>query len=216
MRSLCIVCEGPTESLFVNECLAPHLAECGIRVSPSILQSKSGNHKGGRVTVERLGKQLAFEYHRFDRISTLVDFYGFRDADGRTRQQLESDILAEANRWGKGKLDFRFVQPYVQMYEFEGLLFTDIECFDCVLDGWDKTTRVELQRIRKDFATPEDINNSRETSPSHRLDKIFNGQYSKTEHGPLIAGAIGLAGIRAACPNFNEWVVHLESWGSDS
>jgi hypothetical protein len=216
MRSLCIVCEGATEALFVKNCLTPHLAESGMRVYPSILQAKSGNHKGGRVSVERLGKQIAFEYHRCDRISTLVDFYGFQDADGRTRQQLELDILAEAIKWVRGQLDSRFVVPYVQMYEFEGLLFTDIECFEYVLDGWSNEARAKLRSVREDFATPEDINNSRETSPSHRLDLIFNGQYSKIEHGSLIAEAIGLVDIRKACPNFNEWVAHLESWGNDS
>lgn len=112
-------------------------------------------------------------------------------------------------------VDLRFVRPYVQMYEFEGLLFSDIEQFQYVLDGWDAEVRKILIRIREQFSTPEDINNSRQTAPSKRiLDAFPNGSYNKTEHGPVIADAIGLEKIRQQCPNFNAWMSMLEGWGS--
>src|SRR6202035_1494477 len=101
------------------------------------------------------------------------------------------------------------------MHEFEGLLFTDIEQFQYVLDGWNDAVRTKLLAIRNGFATPEDINNSRETAPSKRILKIFpHGEYSKTEHGPIIAEAIGLGKIRQACPQFNNWLTKLEAWGN--
>lgn len=211
-----MICEGPTEANFVQTCLMPHLAGHAVLAYPSVISARSGNHRGGRVTVERLAKHLACEYHQTDRITTLVDYYGFRDADGRSRAQLESDILADANKWGLGKLDPRFVLPYVQMYEFEGLLFTDVEQFQNVLDGWGDDVRIKLQAVRHAFASPEDINNDRETAPSKRILRIFaNGEYSKTEHGPLIAEAIGLAKIRASCPQFDGWLKRLEAWGRE-
>lgn len=213
MTRLCIICEGQTESNFVLSSLVPHLAEHRIQAYPSLLRARSGNHQGGRVTVERVAQHIAFEYHRTDRITSLVDYYGFRDADGRSRFQLEAEILKEAQKWAQGKLDPRYVAPYVQMYEFEGLLFTDVSAFQCVLNGWNSTVCAKLDGVRRQFETPEAINNSRETAPSKRILKIFsNGEYSKTEHGPLIASAIGLEKIRAACPQFNEWVTKLEAW----
>lgn len=57
MMRVCIVCEGATEANFVKECLSPHLADRGVYVYASILQAPSGNHKGGRVTVEQAALQ---------------------------------------------------------------------------------------------------------------------------------------------------------------
>lgn len=213
MTRLCIICEGQTESTFVQNCLAPHLARHGIQAYSTLLQSPSGNHRGGRVTVERLAQYIAFSTDKAARFTTLVDYYGFQNADGRSRTQLEADILAAAQTLAKGRLDPRFVLPYVQMYEFEGLLFTEVSAFQAVVDGCTGTDCAALERVRRQFDTPEDINNSRETAPSKRIQKVFATRgYSKTEHGPLIASAIGLERIRAACPQFNEWVTKLEAW----
>jgi len=212
MKRLCVICEGPTEVEFVKNCLEPYLRPQGLHTYPSLLQAPSGNHRGGRVTVERLGKHLAHEYDRTDRITTLVDYYGFRDAGGSSRAQLEADILAETLKWNP-RADKRFILPYVQMYEFEGLLFSDIEQFHYVLDGWNKEARTQLLAIRNAFETPEKINNSKETAPSKRILKIFGEQaYSKTEHGPIIAEEIGLEKIRLQCAQFDEWIKKLEVW----
>lgn len=214
MIRVCIVCEGQTEVEFVKSCLAPYLLHNSqVLAFPSLLQAPSGNHRGGRVTVERLVKFLSHQYHQADRITTLVDFYGFQDRGGRSRAQLEADIRAGVAGSTTG-YDSRFVLPYVQMYEFEGLLFADPRAFEWVEDGWNDDTKLALEAVTWAFATPEEINNSRETAPSKRILGIFpDGTYSKTEHGPLIAESIGVAAIRAKCPAFDEWVGKLEAWG---
>lgn len=212
MKTLCIVCEGPTEVEFVKACLTPHLQNFGLFAYPSLIQSRAGNHRGGRVTVERLVKHLSHEFHATDRITTLVDFYGFQDAGDRSRAQLEADILDGMAKRTTG-FDARFVLPYVQMYEFEGLLFSDIEQFQFVQDGWSQKSRAALLQICNAFASPEDINNSRDTAPSKRILSIFsNGEYSKTEHGPMIAEAIGLEKMRCTCTQFDAWLKKLEAW----
>lgn len=213
MRRVCIICEGTTETNFVSTCLVPHLRQHGLSAYPAILQAPSGHHRGGRVTVERLVKFISHQYHEADRITTLVDFYGFRDRNGRSRAEIEAAILAGVQAVTTG-FDARFVLPYVQMYEFEGLLFSDIEQFQFVLDGWNADTQAALQAVRKAYAGPEDINDSPETAPSKRILNIFsNGSYSKTEHGSIIAEAIGLEQIRSQCPQFSEWLGRLEAWG---
>lgn len=210
---VCIVCEGATEVEFVKLCLTPHLLKYDVNAYPTILQAASGRHRGGRVTVERLAHFISHEYHATNRLTTLVDFYGFQGAGDRTRQELEKDILAAAEELTTG-FDPRFIRPYVQMHEFEGLLFSDVEKFQFVLDGWDSEVRNTLIDIRSQFSTPEDINNSRDTAPSKRILKAFpEGSYNKTEHGPLIAEAIGLTMIRDQCPQFNDWMTMMESWG---
>ena len=102
------------------------------------------------------------------------------------------------------------MRPYVQMYEFEALLFSDISKFE-LHDHWDNEAEKRLQRICDAFETPEDINNSPRTAPSKRLNDIFSGYgNNKTLYGPLIAEDIGLDKIREKCPLFNQWVGELE------
>lgn len=210
MTRVCIVCEGQTEVEFIKTCLAPHLAGFKIWAYPALLQAPSGNHRGGCVTVERLVKFISHQYKEADRITTLVDFYGFKQRNGRSRTELEADILKGVQQSTQG-FDPRFILPYVQMHEFEALLFSNVEEFQWVLDGWNEKVFSQLQKVRSEFGSPEEINDSPETAPSKRILTIFEkGTYSKTEHGPLIAEATGLDVMREHCPAFNEWVSKLE------
>ncbi|MEI6110370.1 MAG: DUF4276 family protein [Cyanobium sp. ELA712] len=212
MIRVCIICEGSTEVEFVNRCLEPYLRPSGISAYGTILSAKLKRHRGGRVTVDRLATKISLHYREADRVTTLVDFYGFQDRGGRSRAELEADILAGAARVTTG-YDARFVLPYVQMYEFEGLLFTDPQAFEWVEDGWNDHTKRILEAVTQEFSSPEKINDSRETAPSKRIARIFGGVYSKTEHGPLIAESIGMNAIRDKCPAFSEWVGKLQAWG---
>ena len=223
MTRIRVVCEGKTELEFVKKRLAPYLYEkCNAEVEPQILCAKSGRHKGGGITVGRLAEHISREYHKTDRITTLVDFYGFKDRAGRTCEQLQNDIQKaihdEMKRKGKSKrYDERFVLPYVQMHEFEGLLFSfsNPDVFACVKDGWNERSRAALLEVQHQFETPEDINDGADTAPSKRLEKIFGTRvYSKVEHGSLVAEKIGIETIRKKCPRFNAWVAQLAAWGT--
>lgn len=213
MTRVCIVCEGPTEARFIQQCLVPYLAPVGVYVYGSVIQAPSGRHKGGRVTIERLARHLSHEYHAFDRLTTLVDFYGFQGWGRLSRADTESAILEKTRALTTG-FDERRVLPYVQMHEFEGLLFTDPTAFEWVQDGWNDDVHQALADVARMFESPELINDSPETAPSKRLEKIFpKGSYSKTEHGPLVAETIGIEAIRCKCPAFSEWVAKLQTWG---
>jgi hypothetical protein len=212
MIRVCIICEGLTEVKFVNQCLELYLRPSGISAYGTVLSSKSGRHRGGRVSVGRLADKISLHYSEADRVTTLVDFYGFEDRKGRSRAELEAAILAgvaSSTRW----YDPRFVLPYVQMHEFEGLLLTDPQAFEWVEDGWDDYTKRALEAVAQEFTSPEEINDSPETAPSKRILRIFKGAYSKTVHGPDIAKSIGMDAIRAKCPAFDEWVGKLQAWG---
>jgi hypothetical protein len=142
---------------------------------------------------------------------TATGWHGFGRSRGRTRSQLEANLAELVSKRVSGVDPRRFL-PYVQMHEFEALLFSDVEKFAWVLDGWDDAARKALSAIRSEFPTPEDINNHRDTAPSRRILTVFrNGEYSKTEHGPLIAEDIGIAAIRRECAQFDAWVASLEA-----
>lgn len=208
MKRICIVCEGQTEVNFVQQVLSPYFLQQQIYVTPRIIQAPSGKHRGGRVSVERLINFMAHEYYHFDAVTCFVDFYGFQGAAGLSKQDIEQQIQEGLSDKG---LSTRKTLPYVQRYEFEALLFSNIERFEYVLDGWNDDVKQQLQNIRTTFATPEEINNSKETAPSKRILAAFApGTYSKTEHGPIIAEEIGLKTIRQECPEFNNWVQAME------
>lgn len=63
---------------------------------------------------------------------------------------------------------------------------------------------MNLKKIIQDFNNPELINNSPQTSPSHRLKNIFP-RYRKVTHGRIIAQNITITHIRNKCKHFDEW-----------
>ena len=211
MTRLCIICEGRTEGEFFKKLLDPHLKTFGIDAYATLLNPGPKQKGGGNVSVPRLAKHIRNEYHNVRFITTLVDYYGFKNINGRTKKQLEKDILKEAKKLSKRNLEAYRVRPYVQMHEFEALLFSDISKFERLGDSWNNESQTRLQRICDDFKskTPEDINNSAQTAPSKRLHAIFPG-YSKINDGLLIAEDIGLDTIRGKCPLFDEWIGELE------
>ena len=155
----------------------------------------------------RLASEMAHLYRSFDVVTSLVDFYGFKDKGSRTVDELE-DLLRQHIEREVGWNEER-VLPYVQMHEFEGLLFSDVTAFSALPEIQPKT-RTLLRGIREQFATPEDINDEMATAPSKRIKGLIP-HYRKGLHGPLIAAASGLDTIRAECPRFNSWITRLES-----
>ena len=99
----------------------------------------------------------------------------------------------------------RFI-PYIQLHEFEGLLFSDPSAFAGAIGqpqhaaGW--------TRIRNQFATPEDINGSPDTAPSKRVLSVYPS-YSKVLEGKKAAQAVGLDVMKRECPHFRGWVEQL-------
>ena len=101
------------------------------------------------------------------------------------------------------------VVPYVQKYEFEGLLFSDVTAFSALVHAPLESVDL-LRNIRSGFVTPEDINDNWATAPSRRIKGVIQ-RYDKRVDGPVVAMEIGLEAIRAECPRFNEWMISLES-----
>ena len=187
--------EGPTEERFIKAVLAPYLFTKNINIIPISL--------GGCVNIDRIKNELKRIAFSFDYVTTLYDFYGFHNKDaGATKDTLESKILDAVHENIKSRLI-----PYIQMHEFEGLLFSCPQSLSSILVG--NSLEQWANNILSDFGhNPEKINDSPETAPSKRLSK--NTNYRKTTHGPNIAKAIGIEKIRKECVGFNAWLEKLE------
>ena len=194
MVRVAISVEGETEESFVKTVLCPHLQSSEVFVTPINMR--------GSISVKKAVEEIKKLVHGFEYVTTLYDFYGFKGNTGYDKDGLENAILAGVPVDKKN-----VVQPYVQMYEYEGILFSDPKIMSSVVketkSGWAKSV------LEKFNNSPETINNSTETAPSKRLEK--NTDYKKTTHGSLIAESIGISKIKEMCPNFKAWVEQLEN-----
>ncbi len=157
MSRVLIICEGATEQEFVKTCLYLEFYEKGIHLYT--------NNIGGNVSTQRIARSVRNSFDDFDYITTLVDFYGFKNNKCTTHEALEAEITHYTKRLFHNVDPSQKFFPYVQMYEFEGLLFSDVSHFDWLDDGWDENKQQQLQEIRAAFQTPEMINNSPHTAP---------------------------------------------------
>ena len=213
-----VICEGLTEETFVKGILKDSMTSKHVCLIPSLI-GKPGK-KGGDVRFERVLRDIRYLLNDSEAYcTTFLDFYGLSgDFPGRqdalvkkgARNKAECFLTVFTARLAEelGENIIRRFIPYIQMYEFEGLLFSHPEKLAISLG---KTTHVKiLQRIRSDFSSPEDINNSPQTAPSKRLKNLFPC-YNKSLNGSVAAAEIGLAVIRQECPLFNEWLEKIES-----
>jgi Domain of unknown function (DUF4276) len=219
---LYFVVEGHTEEDFVNQILIEHLARQGVMVQPAMKVGKTG----GKVTYARVRPQLErlMKQHPNVYFTTLVDMFCIgTDFPEYQMANKISDPVSRAVRLENAMLEdmtartgTRFFVPYIQLHEFEALLWTDPIELDSSLVALGAASKLkELQAVNAQYETPEHINNSPQTAPSKRLEQLYSG-YDKRLIGPLVTKNIGLERLRQACPRFGAWVTKLEELGCNS
>lgn len=186
-KCVTIICEGKTELYFVKNVLAPYFYNLyEIQLLP--------NDLNGRVTVDKVVKYIKRAKTKV--ITSLIDYYGFINPNELTVEELTKEI--------KEHFETNSVIPYIQMHEIEALWFSNIDKIIEKMNA-DKKQTEELNRIVNKYSNPEEINNSKETAPSKRLEKIFLG-YDKIIDGLNIAKEIDMNTFMAKCPRFSAWI----------
>lgn len=222
MRRVCIVCEGQTEETFVRDVLAPAFYDLGLNLIPEMVGTSPG-HKGGALKYDRVKRHLrnTLRQNSAPVVTTLFDLYrldnGFPGFDvsrampnltqrlDAINRALHADVVAEA-----GCQPRRFI-PYVQPYEFEALLFSDVATLVRVEPGW-RAASDALAKARAAAESPEHINERPETKPAAHLEReLRNPSYHKRRHGPIAAQKIGLTTIEAECAFFSAWLAQIRS-----
>lgn len=211
MKRLFIVVEGQTEEAFVKELMAPYFIQNGIYdIRPVLIQTSKG-HKGGFVNYEHLKNDLLRLLKSQGQdivVTTFVDYFRCPELPNQNDidtlpshiqkvEAMEKSISDDIN-------DRRFI-PYIQLHEFEALLFSATNGFEMYFE--DKISE-EIQCIIDSFDNPEDINSSPETAPSKRLIRIIP-YYDKVIYGNIVALEIGLSTILSKCPRFRRWISSL-------
>jgi hypothetical protein len=224
--NLFIYVEGQEEELFVNRVLSSHLRSFGVNVKKPILAATSfriGDDSESEVTVggvtnyEAIREDIVYQFatgeiQAADVLTTLIDLYalpasfpGHKEAitQGLTGGKKAAHI-EKAWKAGIGHANFF---PYIQTHEFEALVLTR----PSVLAEFYPEHAARIEHLRTacaPFSTPEDINETKATSPSHRI-LAHVPTYQKID-GFRHLQNIGLPELKAHCPRFKEWLERCE------
>ena len=222
MKRVVVVCEGQTEQAFSVQVLLPQLVEKNVLIEPQLIRT-SPSQSGGSLTsarvVQALNRIIRQQSNAY--VTTFFDLYGMRpnfpgyENSAKIRDPVDRVEAIEAEfhqvviKVANCRSE-RFI-PYIQPYEFEALLFSDVTKFAQFRPNWQPFSPV-LKKIRDTVSSPEHINDGFNTHPSARILKLLTDPYyNKTQDGPRIAALIGLTTIRKECTHFGRWVQQLEN-----
>lgn len=221
MQTVFVVCEGQTEETFISSVVAPEFYAAGIILVAQLIETSAG-HKGGALSYDRVKLHLRNTLRKKSQpiVTTMIDLYkldnsfpGFKETGGKPLNQ-RLQILNSA--WHKDIVDSvgcrpDYFLPYIQPYEFEALLFSDIAILTGLHTNW-ATAKSVLQNARDAAESPEHINEGPETKPAARLRSCLNTPpFKKVLHGPTVAAQIGLSRIEAECNFFAGWLERLRA-----
>ena len=213
MKTVYIIVEGPTEEEFVNNSIADHLRGYGIVNTLPILLETSPGFFGGDVSFSRYERNVQNLLSRDANaiVTSLIDYYklhtdfpGYIHAHTLRVKNAQCDHLEQ--QLALTINNQRFI-PYIQLHEFEGLLFSDTRGFDYIRNI-SPVNRTEIANIIAAFDNPEMIDDGEMTHPSKRLKRLIP-KYKKPFHGPIIALENGMTPILQKCPRFNLWIDNL-------
>lgn len=217
MKRLVFIVEGETEEAFVNSILRPYFQECGFYNSVQcfkIKHTQGGMHKYSYVRNDVLN--TIYEHDVI--VTTMFDLYalphsfpGYDDSQAIENHlkrvefleiRMKQDLELTQNR------QFNNYIPYIQLHEFEALAFSSTNGFEALFED----REINLKGIREvidTFPNPEDINDSPETAPSKRMQKLISG-YNKVTYGVSLIEYTGIDIILRKCPHFREWIEKLK------
>ncbi len=216
MKRIIIVCEGPTEQEFIKSSLQIPFMNLNIYLQTPLIKASRGGIVKWNKLKEQIETHLKSDTSAY--VTTLIDYYGMYskhgfpgwvDAHNIVDKRLRISTIQQAMLDDLDPtLQNRFI-PYLQLHEFEGLLFNDIDIIKSQVPPKDLVGLNELESTFRQFPDPEMINSNKATCPSERLLRIING-YNKIVYGSIIAEAIGLDRLRAKSYLFNNWITQLE------
>ncbi|WPU99220.1 DUF4276 family protein [Mucilaginibacter sp. cycad4] len=217
MKRIIIICEGQTEQEFCKDVLQPHFNSKEIYLHLPTIKRSGGGIVPWPAFKKQIENHLLQDKEAF--VTTFVDYYGIHDKHnfpewGMSKQMIDKNAkmtFLESSMFAAIDVDIsnRFI-PYMQLHEFEGLLFNDIEVFNANFSQHELIGKTELEQTIINYPNPELINDTPQNAPSHRLNRLIKG-YNKIVYGSILAENIGLIKIRNKSPRFNNWITTLEN-----
>lgn len=216
--------EGQTEEKFIRGIVASELITRNVSITattPGRKRSHGGVRPWAGIRLELL-RYLKEDTNQY--VTTMFDYYGMpvdwpgrdlarRQSHCRKAATVEKAVLDDISEAMGNTFDRQRFIPYIQMHEFEALLFSAPDILGKVVSEQDIAH--DLQSIANEFRTPEEIDDNPYLAPSKRILRLSQ-RYQKVLHGNIAAQQIGLPLMRKKCPHFSEWLTRLESLGQES
>lgn len=211
-----ITTEGETELKFVKNTLAVYLSRFNIDVFGRSVQTSTG-FRGGMTTYNKAKRDICAWLNRnasgewkfttmFDLYGLPKDFPGYEDALKKKDPYEKVRVLEEAFK--KDIDDYRFI-PYIQLHEFEALIFADPD--KLTLEFPDKEAAIQNLVELSRGGNPELIDDFPDTAPSKRIIKEIKAyEKNKSTSGPNVVESIGILNLKEKCRHFREWITKLE------
>lgn len=214
-RMLNILVEGSTEIEFVSNLLYPYLFVNGISNIRTITIETSPGFKGGDVRYKARYKpniQRILRGKEEMLVTSLIDYCRLRNdfpnyEESKKLETSEQRVALIEQGCYEDINDKRFL-PYIQLHEFEGLLFSAPNGFNELFPDLPKANKKDLIEIIDQFPNPEMINDRPDFAPSQRLERLIPN-YRKPLYGGLIALENGFPSIIDKCPRFRNWIETL-------
>jgi hypothetical protein len=214
-RVLNILVEGQTEKEFVSNLIYPYLLSHGISNVRTITIETSPGFKGGDVRYQARYKPNILQILRGQEdliVTSFIDFYRLRNdfpyyEESKKLGTVEQKVALIEQGCYEDIRDKRYL-PYIQLHEFEGLLFSAPNGFNELFPDLPKANKKELIETIQQFPNPELINDRPMFAPSKRLQRLIP-EYQKPLYGNMIALENGFHTILARCPRFRNWIETL-------
>lgn len=224
MVRVAAIVEGQTELNFVRDQLAAHLVSHEIVIWPIL--SGGARRRGGVPAWEAASAEIIRTLKTRVCCTTMFDYYGmpeswpgrvgsktlpWRERARHVEGAIQSRVVSDFKEKLGSDLDPRCFIPYVQLHEFEAMVFSDPRILAEVAEpGSPDLLQRKFEEILVEAGEPEAINDSYETCPSRRITNLVRA-YRKPLHGPIATNRIGLSVLRTKCPHFASWLERLES-----
>lgn len=210
--------EGQTERQFAAAVLQPHLAQFNVELRPILVTTNRKMGSRGGVTNYAHVRSDLERHMRQDRrpearFTTMLDLYALPNdfpgwADSRHKTTPRERVTTIETALQDDLQDRRFI-PYIQLHEFEALLYCDLAQLAQRISGSERLFAALAREVRG--MAPEEIDEGQTTAPSKRIMRHAPFyERLKVRVGAAAAAAIGLPALRICCPHFDYWVTRLE------
>ena len=221
-----VLCEGPTEDRFVAEVLKPHLMNLGIVTKHRLLMtSRKKNAYGGMISYSQAKgdltkwmKEVYQEKNVEHYFTTMFDFYALPNGFPEFCDTKNiSDAYSKVNKIEESlaaDIGWKNFIPYIQLHEFEALLFCDIRKLEKQYPRCKKDIQGLNDVLQSYNGNPEMINSGVDTAPSKRIISAIEGKrfyrYNKPSSGANVTAEIGIDNLKSKCRHFKMWLEKLE------
>lgn len=211
-----VVVEGQTEEGFIKKILNKYFEQFSIYLTPILIETSrtpKGSNKGGLINYSHLKRDIQkfLDQPQIYKVSTMIDYYGlpynFPGINSVPNGDIYQKVEYLEKKFAEDINHPKFI-PYIQIHEFEALLFSSINGFKSIISNSEEINK--LQQIIDSYPNPEEINSGSDTHPSKRIKNIFP-RYNKKLDSIDIIEVIGINVILEKCKHFKEWIEKLSS-----